>query len=250
MSTLDDAQILTCELGAAGGVRRTVAVVGDSHATAWLSAFDTLGKQRSWRVVTYTRASCPLTDARRTLADEPPERYQLCRASNAEIERRLVADPAIDTVFVSAFSSAYGWEQSPGQSLTDPATDGFRNVWRRLVGAGKQVVVLRDVPAVRDRIGTPICLERSAFDASACATTRADGLQPDVQADAVFESSGRVSLIDLTDRFCDADRCYGVVGDVIVYRDSSHLSAEYSTLLAPYLGQAFDRVDTVEEAGE
>lgn len=246
MSTLDDRQILTCELGAVEDGRRTVAIVGDSHGTAWFSAFDVLGKQRSWRVVTYTRASCPFSDARRTLPDEPAVRYRVCRSSNAEVERRLVGDPAIDTVFVSAFSSAYGWEQGPGPTLADPATDGFREVWARLADGGKQVVVLRDVPSVKDRIETPICLERSDLDAAACATTRADGLQPDVQAEAVDGAPEGVSLIDLTDRFCDEDRCFGVVGDVIVYRDSSHLSEEYSTLLAPYLGQAFDRVDAAE----
>ena len=50
-------------------------------------------------------------------------------------------------------------------------------------------------------------------------------------------------LLDLTDQFCDSRWCYAVVGDVIVYRDYSHLSDEYSALLAPYLSRAFARVD-------
>jgi hypothetical protein len=52
-----------------------------------------------------------------------------------------------------------------------------------------------------------------------------------------------VRLIDLTDQFCDARRCYAVIGNVIVYRDYSHLSREYSLLMSPYLLRAFDRVD-------
>ncbi|WP_157210003.1 SGNH hydrolase domain-containing protein [Nocardioides aequoreus] len=54
-------------------------------------------------------------------------------------------------------------------------------------------------------------------------------------------------LIDLTAQICDAAWCYPVVGDVIVYRDGSHLSAEYATMLAPYLGDAFDDVDVRPE---
>ncbi len=45
----------------------------------------------------------------------------------------------------------------------------------------------------------------------------------------------RVRLVRLDDRFCDAETCYPVVGDMIVYRDFSHLSAEYSAALAPWI---------------
>ena len=155
----------------------------------------------------------------------------------------MVENPDIDTVFVTAYSSAYDWAQPPGTDFEDPATDGFRAVWQRLTDAGKQVIVVRDVPAVKDRIQTPICLDRNAGEALACSNTREDGLQPDVEAEAVDGASDGVGLIDLTDQFCDDERCYAVIGDVIVYRDGSHLSHEYATLLAPYLGIAFNVLD-------
>lgn len=243
MSSLDESDILTCTLGSRRDAARTVALVGDSHGTAWFSAFDALGKERDWRVVTFTRASCPFTDARRTLPDEPAARARICRAHNAEVERRLLDEPGIDTVFVTAYSSAYGWAQSPGTDFVDPATDGFRSVWQRLTEAGKQVVVVRDVPAVKDRVETPICLGRNGLAPLPCANTREDGLQRDAEADAVEGAPAGVRMVDLTDRFCDDETCHAVVGDVIVYRDGSHLSHEYATLLAPYLGHAFDAVD-------
>ncbi|MGH3628494.1 MAG: SGNH hydrolase domain-containing protein [Sciscionella sp.] len=46
-----------------------------------------------------------------------------------------------------------------------------------------------------------------------------------------------MELVDLTDQFCDAHRCYAQIGSVIVYRDKSHMSREYSTALAPYIAQ-------------
>ena len=244
-SDLDESTVRSCDLGDTTAPARTVAIVGDSHATHWFSALDALGKARHWKVVTYTRSSCPFTDGRRTQPDEAEALYQHCRSANAEVERRLVADPAIDTVFVSAYSSAYGWAQPPGGHLADPARDGFRTLWKHLTRAGKQVVVIRDVPRVKDKVNSPDCLVKHPGDPMACATTRAEGLVADVEAQAVRGGPRGVHLVDLTDEFCDDLHCYAVVGDVIVYRDYSHLSQEYSTLLAPYLGRAFDRVDDV-----
>lgn len=243
MADMDDPAVVDCDLGATDDPDRTIAVVGDSHATALLGAFDELGTQRSWAVKTFTRASCPFTDARRTLPDEPAVRYDNCRAANQEIERRIVEDRDIDTVFVSAYSSAYGWEQGPDTEFADPATDGFRSLWERLVTAGKQVVVVRDVPAVKDRWDTPVCVEANPGDYDACANPLATALVPDVEADAVSGGPDGVRLLDLSDRFCGDELCYGVLGDVLVYRDWSHISDEFSALLGPYVGEAFDEVD-------
>ena len=243
-STADDTEVRSCTLGVRSGARRTVALVGDSHATQWFSAFDELGRQRDWQVRTFTRSSCPFSDARRVQPGETiAGRGPLCNVADREVERRLLADPSIDTVFVSAYASAYDWAQAPGTDLADPATDGFRSAWRRLTEAGKQVVVIRDVPAVKDRVNAPDCLAQHPGDPVACALPRSAALTPDVEAAAVTGAPRGVRLVDLTSHICDARLCYVVVGDVIVYRDYSHLSKEYSTLLAPYLARAFDTVD-------
>ncbi|MCW2854248.1 MAG: hypothetical protein JWM84_3912 [Nocardioides sp.] len=242
-SSLDAAAVLTCDLGTTEGPRRTLAVVGDSHATHWFGALDRLGEDNGWLVRTFTRASCPFTDARRTLPDEPAQRYRLCKQGNAEIERRLLDDRTVDTVVVSAFSSAYGWTSDDGSAEVDPAGDGFRSRWRRLTDAGKDVVVLRDVPAVKDRVNSPDCLAQHPRAPVSCATTRAEGLVADVEADAVDGAPAGVHLVDLSDQFCDDTSCYAVIGGVPVYRDYSHLSQEYSTLLAPYLERELRRIE-------
>ncbi len=244
-SDLDSAVLRTCDVGQSADPQRTVAIVGDSHATHWFPALDQIGKRAGWKVVTFTKSSCPFTLARRTLPEETdPSLRERCERFNDEVLRRLVNRKDIDTVFVSAFSSAYDWVQRPGHRVADPATDGFRLLWRRLVTANKQVVVLHDVPRVKDQVNTPDCLAEHDNDPQACATTRSEGLVADVEAEAARRGAPRgVRLLDLTDLICDQRSCYPVVGDVIVYRDYSHLSAEYATLLAPYLLRRFNQVD-------
>lgn len=243
MSDLDETELVSCDLGESDDPERTVAVVGDSHATALLGAFDAMGTERSWSVQTFTRASCPFSDAQRTLPDEPPVRWQICHDSNLDIERRILDDPTVDTVFVTAFSSAYGWADPEGETFADPATDGFRSLWARLTDGGKQVVVVRDVPTVANRFDVPVCLEQNAADPTACGAEREAALAGEFEADAVEGAPEGVRLIELTDQFCDDQRCHVVLGDVIAYRDWSHVSDEFSALLGPYLGVAFDEVD-------
>jgi hypothetical protein len=44
-----------------------------------------------------------------------------------------------------------------------------------------------------------------------------------------------VHLINLTRYFCDARRCYPVVGGVYIYRDNTHINRVFSTTLGPYV---------------
>ena len=233
----------TCDLGTTEDPKRTIAVAGDSHSTHWFPTFDRIGRERGWRVRTFTRSGCPLTDATAVRKDWPEHRYELCRDGNEEVERRILADPDIDTVFVSADSSTYQWDQGPDTDFADPATDGFHAVWRRLVDAGKQVVVIHDVPETRGSRNSPNCVAANLGDPEACASPREDALVPDVQADAVATAGPGVRMIKMTDQFCDDELCYAVIGRVIVYRDFAHISEEYATLMAPYLERAFDAVD-------
>lgn len=43
--------------------------------------------------------------------------------------------------------------------------------------------------------------------------------------------------MDLTNFFCDDHRCYGVVGNVVVYYDADHLNREFSRTLKPMIAE-------------
>ncbi len=73
---------------------------------------------------------------------------------------------------------------------------------------------------------------RTAQDARRCALPRERGLTPDPLA-AVKRP--RVRVIDLTSRFCDAARCFPVLGGAYVYKDDDHMNRIFSTTLGPYV---------------
>jgi hypothetical protein len=221
---------------------RIVAVVGDSHSTHWFAAFDRLGQTRNWNVLTFVKASCPVMAARRVLPDEQTDDGELsCLAWGETVRRQIAADESISYVFTAAYSSAYGYAEAPDRPSDDPRTEGFQAVWKTWVAGGKDVFVIKDVPPTQGD-NVPNCLAENLEDRLACATS-ADELPVDASEDAaVSMDDPRVHVIDLTDRFCDSRMCYPVVGDVIVYRDYSHLSGEYSEALAPYISGQVDQL--------
>jgi hypothetical protein len=46
-------------------------------------------------------------------------------------------------------------------------------------------------------------------------------------------------MIDLNGGICDDGWCYGLVGNVIVYRDTNHLTWQYAETLAPRMWREF-----------
>ncbi|MFS0886539.1 acyltransferase family protein [Aeromicrobium sp. 179-A 4D2 NHS] len=232
-SDLNDPEVDSCRLGDRDA-DRAIAVVGDSHATHWFGALDAWGRDAGWAVVTYTRSSCPFTTTRRTLPDEPSERYELCGEGNRRILERLEADPDVSLVVTSSYSSAYGWADDEGRDGLDALVPGVREVAERLEAAGKPLAVIRDVPAVKDKKNATDCLARTG-SVEACSLPRDEAMTPDLYAEAARDLD--LPVIDLTDRFCVEDTCPVVIGDVIVFRDYSHLSSDYSRLLGPALGE-------------
>jgi hypothetical protein len=165
------------------------------------------------------------------------DRWTLCRDNNAEVLQRLLDDSAIDLVLVSSFSHAYEWRTDDGQTGQAALEPGVATYGRALSAANKPMIVIRDVPAVKDLKNSPDCLA-AADSLTDCDLPRSEALTPDLYASAAQRLG--IPVIDLTDAFCDDTVCRAVVGSTIVYRDYSHLSQEYSAALAPLLGRAID----------
>lgn len=230
--------LVTCDLGVpAASAKYTVAMVGDSHATAWYPAMDALAKKHKWRVVTYAKASCPVSTALRILDNEKsPENQNDCHAWVLRLNETLKSSPSISTIFTASYSSAYEYKSADGDPLKDPAVDGFAQMWAGWRAAGKKVVAFDDVPRTNGQY-IPTCLAKNPGDAMKCALPVSQAIPANmfITKAAELMSAHGVTRIKLRDQLCDAKWCYPVIGSVIVYRDYSHLSQDYSKALAPYV---------------
>jgi hypothetical protein len=62
-------------------------------------------------------------------------------------------------------------------------------------------------------------------------------VRPDPAVAAAREFGAHV--IDLTPEFCDARRCYPVIGGALVHKDADHLTQVFARTLGPFMDRAY-----------
>ena len=111
---------------------------------------------------------------------------------------------------------------------------------QQLRGTGAHVLVLGPIPDPHSVV--PICLSGHLDDATACSPPRSTAVNAaGIAAESAATQAGGGQYADLTELFCTAERCPVIVGNTLVYFDWSHLTLEYSRLLAPAIGALADR---------
>lgn len=219
----------------------TVALVGDSNAAMWTPALQQVAAERNWRLELLAKGACPLMDLpishpfRRLM-----ERFQHCRQWRAEILDRLRAERP--RLVVVSMWRGYGTDESlTGFTAYDPAwLDGLTRLVQQLRATGAQVLVLG--PAPSPHFVVPICLSGQLDNVAGCTPPRSSAVnESGIAAESAATAAGGGHYGDLTSLFCTADRCPVIVGNTLVYLDLSHITLEYSRLLAPAIGALADR---------
>ncbi|MDV3126454.1 acyltransferase [Mycobacterium sp. 21AC1] len=210
---------------------RVVAVVGASHAEHWIPALDQLGRQHHFKVVTYLKMGCLLTTEELPTMDSPPESYSRCHEWVQHVVPKLLTDRP-DYVFTTTTRPR---ESEPG----DYTPDGYLPIWNMLSDSGIGILGVRDTPwLVRDgQLFDPADCLAGDGDAVSCGVKRSDAL---AERDPTLDVAGRFPLLrtlDMTDALCENEFCPAVEGNVLIYRDSHHLSATYVRTLADELGR-------------
>lgn len=229
------ARLRVCRFGAPGAGAPTVALVGDSHASAWRAAVEVMAQRRGWRAVSLTYTGCPFSVAVR---DVPEPARGRCQQFRREAFAWLQANPGISTVIAVSLAGGSGVVERDGMSQAEAAAAGYRGAWRRLPETVRNILVIRDNPKAGK--GTDECVQRASDDGRpagpACAIPRDEALDPDPAVAAALTSGDlRVRVVDLSERFCDATRCYPVIGGALVHRDQDHVNPVFGETLGPAL---------------
>ncbi|MDA8372401.1 MAG: acyltransferase family protein [Nocardiopsaceae bacterium] len=223
----------------------TIAIVGDSHAAHWVPALRELAGDRNWRLYTFTKSSCAFTD---TLIERDGRPYFECPEWNEAVVEKLVSDVQPDLVFTSSSVQATSYSAKSDTEGEAEIAEGMARLWQPLEEAGSELVVIRDTPRTRARL--PECVARHLDELDSCAQTWDDAFaSDDPQLRAADRPDNDAEVIDLRDRFCTGGTCPPVIGNVLVYRDSHHLTATYSKLLAPELSKAASSILEGHEKG-
>jgi peptidoglycan/LPS O-acetylase OafA/YrhL len=214
--------------------KRTIVVVGDSHANAWSPAIDAFADEYHWRFILYAKAACPPGVYPTFLSPATNQVYSQCNQWRQNVFARLEAlRPAV--ILVTA------------QIRTiDIDPDGMVRSIREFEATGARVIYMEDTPEPIQLGSVPDCLAEHVDDIQECSLARSDPgtrldafIQRRMEAAAV-KRAGAI-LIDPSLWFCTATTCPPVINDIIVYCDDTHPTATYIKWLSPVLSAALER---------
>ncbi|MGH2899100.1 MAG: acyltransferase family protein, partial [Solirubrobacteraceae bacterium] len=235
-----EAGVSVCDFGApAQDAVKTIALLGDSHASHWRAPLDTVARERGWRGLSVTRTSCVFSTA--TKLTPEPTRTQ-CVDWVRSVPRFFRRHPEIDTVFVAAITG--GRVNVPkGRTASEAKRNGVRHAWDTLPDTVRHIIVIRDSPKIFR--STVDCVDRAIAAGRragpACATPRERSVEQDPAVIAARKAHvPRLQVIDLTKVICGELRCYPVIGGALVFKDLHHFTIVFAKTLARPLGRKLD----------
>jgi peptidoglycan/LPS O-acetylase OafA/YrhL len=214
--------------------KRTLILFGDSHAMQYFPALDELAEKHHWRLITLTKAECTPGEVkiRSMVADRE---YSQCDTWREDALQRIEDGSPSTAVVVMSGDTAYTPYGSNGEELSGDAgaaemEAGYVASLTRIHRAGLRTVVIRDTPASASDV--PGCVSEDLQHLESCAFARVRDRTREFDARAA-KAAPDTHLIDINPEICPADLCRAVIGNALVYRDKSHLTATFARTLAP-----------------
>jgi peptidoglycan/LPS O-acetylase OafA/YrhL len=205
-----------CRMGVASSAR-TMVIMGDSHAEMWMPAVLALARQEGLAVVPVMKSGCSPPDWTGSVGTGDCHAWFRWATSQ-------IAALRPQTTLIAGYYSYLG----PNDAKL--LTNGLDAAITQLRKRSGRLVIIGDVPE-RDR--EPVdCLLRSGATPGGCS----DNLNP-IQSILTgivgrVAQYDRIGFVDTTGWFCAQDRCPLVIGNLIAYRDSDHVSQTYATALS------------------
>jgi len=235
----EDVQAL-CPRGANNG-ERTLVVIGDSHARAWIPAFDRIATEGDWTAYYLVKPQCTAAHVLVAPVDEARPFTECVAFQDWVIEQVDTLEP--DLVVVASSPPVNGvYDGTARYEATDKVApllaDGYDELFSELLGGAGRVVLLRDVPKSPDDPGT--CLTQGEPSLGDCMFNPVE--RSEILAEVAVESARLTGaeVVDPTPWLCYDSDCPVVIGGTLSYRDTDHITTEYAASLAGALGRALD----------
>jgi peptidoglycan/LPS O-acetylase OafA/YrhL len=218
-----------CALGPDKGYKKRLFAIGDSHNNTLIGVYRRIAEDKNWRIDVAGNAGCYLTTAEQVSVSDGNRR-------GCEGWRSVVTADAqqghYDAIIVTHSTRDRPVVPHDGQSVDQATVEGLVGAWRNLPDV--PILAIRDNPAMTADTMKCVVTHRDTA-AEDCALPRSVALSKfDGQAQAALQVP-RAQVIDMTSLYCTPTVCSPVIGNVLVYRDTGHITATYAATLAPYI---------------
>lgn len=206
----------------------TIVLFGDSHAAQWMPAIDLVAKQNGWRLIVHAKKACPSAEIP-TIKDPNHTDCAVWRAAVIASLEALHPDLVV--------MSGYRYQAAPGTEGRSPDTvwrDGTDLTVSKVKPFAQHVLLLGD--SATPALTVPYCLANDLTNVPICMASRKDATRPNrLQVEREVAAKYDIDFIPTSDWMCTDTQCPVIVGNILMYRDDSHITATASEFLAPYI---------------
>lgn len=215
-----------CNNGIQDGVK-SIVVLGSSHAHVLNTPVQAIAEANHWSLTSITKGHCPLGE------DIGAEISASCVDFNvATMDEVLAMKP--DLIITTSTRT------NPHPEIPERLDSSWVDMVRTYNDAGIEVLAVRDNPRLPQTVTN--CLDNPRQGFAACDAKRAELFVQDSPTDAVAWELPDTKFLDFTDYFCGPTDCPAVIGNVIVYKDDTHVTRSYMETLTPIFEQQFRAV--------
>ncbi len=228
-----------CVYGDPNGTE-TIYLLGDSHATQWFTTVNAVAHDRHWRLMPRVKSSCQAPDVMLYLPHLKRAYHECTQWRDTVLDEITATRP--DMVLLSSNGGDGGGIVNPrtGRPYIGADSDrrfvaGWKATLDKIKAAGAIPVLILDTPWPAG--DNPQCLAKNPDRVDRCGRSPAEAIsQPQRRAavSAAARERGAI-VIDTKPWFCTDTICPAVVGNLMVWRDYSHISAAYAAMLTPVL---------------
>ena len=216
-----------CEFGDVGADTKVV-LFGDSHAAQWFTPLDIAARDEGVALLAWTKMGCPAVSlsVRRDAKRDYPE----CDVWREGTLKRIATS---DARLVILSNYAYHPKGKPkGRFSNAEWAEGLAATIRTIQASGKKVLVLSDSPVPGTNM--PECLAANTRRVDRCTRSRSLSVNEAriTRERATTEDLGAL-YVETTDLAC-ATACPAIIGNMVTYLDSNHLTSTYAGSLSPY----------------
>jgi peptidoglycan/LPS O-acetylase OafA/YrhL len=235
LDSYTDTSLRPCISGDTGS-STTVVLFGDSHAAMWYPAVNAAAEQFGWKLITWTKATCPPFPLP-IFSPELGRTFYECDDWRQDVLNQIAAiHPSLVILGVARhYTDVYNFTPYSPVWLT-----GLGQEVSAIRGLGSQVLVFGPVP--KPPFDVPGCLSAHLTSATACTVPIGVGLNQSgiaAETSAVQDSGG--SYVDTQPWFCTTTTCAVMVDNLVVFRDDNHLTAAYAAFLTPVVEPVMER---------
>ncbi|WP_436536036.1 acyltransferase family protein [Actinoplanes sp. HUAS TT8] len=210
---------------------KTMVLFGDSHAGHWFPALDAIAKRKRWRLAVVTKSACPAASVTVTMT-ALKRTYTECDTWRAAAFDYIASlKPQLVVTSSNSHSEALNVSGDQNNAWAQAWATTFKKV------AGAKVVFISDTAWPQGNV--PECVSNHVTSVTDCGRDR-DAALGDARRRKLIAEAARQNdavVVDPVKWMCTEDRCPVIIGNVLVYKDDSHISATYSKLVAPALEQ-------------